>query len=188
MRKIVVEKYNPQWRLEFEKAKTFFTKVLGKIPTNIEHVGSTSIFGLSAKPILDIDIIVEDKDISRQVIKKLEEYGYYHVGDYGIEGREVLKYKEDNPFINWMNHHLYICLKGTIAVRNHLLLKRHLSNNLDAVRKYSELKTELAKKFENDIDAYVDGKTKLIISMLEQEGMNKEELNSIEDVNILDSK
>jgi len=139
--------------------------------------------GLWAKPILDIDIVVKNEMDSHQAIVLLERVGYLHVGNLGIEGREVLKYDEDNPLITWMEHHLYVCIEGNENLRNHLLLKRHLENNLQAVKAYSELKRYLAEKFPDDIDAYVDGKTELITSILEAEGMDLDELERIEAIN-----
>ena len=78
MQKINVEKYNPQWQVEFERAKLFYEKLLVGIDKRIEYVGSTSVIGLWAKPVLDIDIIVKNSDDSLQVITKLSSVGYKH--------------------------------------------------------------------------------------------------------------
>lgn len=99
MRTIIVEKYNPDWKNEFEKAKKAYSDLLNDIDVEILHVGSTSVEGLWAKPILDIDIVVKDTRTSQKVIDILESVGYKHVGNLGIEGREVMKYEEDTSFI-----------------------------------------------------------------------------------------
>ena len=183
MRKIEVVPYNPKWREEFKKAKKFYKGLLKNLDIQVEHVGSTSIEGLYAKPILDIDIIVKDEETKETVISKLESTGYKHLGTMGVDGRNAFSYSKDHPNITWMAHHLYVCMAESINLKNHLLLKRYLKNNKKAVQKYSQLKLELAQKFPNDIDGYIDGKTDLINSFLEKEGMALESLEAIERIN-----
>ena len=149
----------------------------------IEHVGSTSVEGMWAKPILDIDIIVINNRDSKQVIERLISVGYSHIGNLGVEGREALKYKKDNKHITWMDHNLYVCIDECENLRNHLLLRKHLRNNVKAIEVYSKIKRELAEKYPHDIDAYVDGKTIIITEFLKNEGMGIDELNRIETIN-----
>ena len=78
MRKIEVVPYNPKWRKEFKKAEKFYNQLLEGLDISIKHVGSTSIVGLYAKPILDIDIIVKDENTKLSVIEKLKSIGYNH--------------------------------------------------------------------------------------------------------------
>lgn len=183
MRKIIVEPYNPKWKEEFNKAKSFYEKLLENVNAKIEHVGSTSIEGLSAKPILDIDIIVQNEEDSKKVIELLESVGYNHIGNLGVEGREMLKYNPNNPRINWMEHHLYVCMKGSENLINHLLLREHLRNNKEPVKLYGDLKRELAERYPNDIDSYIEGKTEFITAILKSKGMNLEELERIKNIN-----
>lgn len=184
MRKIIVESYNPKWKEEFNKAKAFYEKLLEDVNIKIEHVGSTSIEGLSAKPILDIDIIVQNEEDCKKVIKLLESMGYKHIGNLGVEGREMLKYNPNNPKINWMEHHLYVCMQGSENLINHLLLREHLRNNKESVKLYGKLKMELAYQYPYDIDLYIEGKTKFITTILKSEGMNLEELERIKKINM----
>lgn len=183
MKKIVVEKYNSEWKNEFEKAKTFYKELLSDIEVSVEHVGSTSVEGLWAKPILDIDIVVNDNIDSLFAIERLKNVGYLHMGNLGIEGREAFNYEENNPNIKWMEHHLYVCIKGCENLENHLLLRKHLRDNKKAVEAYSAIKLELAKKYPHDMDSYVDGKTDLITGFLKAEGMNIDEINRIASIN-----
>lgn len=182
-RKIVVEKYNENWPIEFEKLKKKFEKALNELDYRIEHVGSTSVPGLAAKPILDIDIIVKNKETMERVIERIESIGYKHQGDWGVPGREVFKYKEGFDVEDEMEHHLYACIDGIDSLKNHLNLKKYLSSNPEAVKEYGELKKKLAKKYPEDIDSYVDGKTDLIVSFLAKMGMNEDSLTEISDVN-----
>lgn len=183
MRKIIVESYNPKWREEFEKAKIFYEKILKEVNVKIEHVGSTSVEDLSAKPILDIDIIVQNTGDCKRVIQLLKEVGYEHIGDLGVKGREAFKYDPSNPMINWMAHHLYVCIEGSENLKNHLLLRNHLRNNKEAAELYGRLKQELAKRYPNDISSYIEGKAELITSILKSEGMTLEELERIDEIN-----
>ncbi|MDP8314815.1 MAG: GrpB family protein [Candidatus Celaenobacter antarcticus] len=183
MNKIIVESYNPKWKKEFEKACKFYQKLLKNINVKIEHVGSTSVEGMWAKPILDIDIIVINNSDSKQVIERLISIGYNHVGNLGVEGREALKYTKGNKYINWMDHNLYVCIDGCENLRNHLLLRKHLRNNEKAIKSYSKIKRELAEKYSNDIDSYIDEKTNIITEFLKNEGMDIDELNRIETIN-----
>lgn len=183
MYRIIVEDYNPEWKTEFEKARSFYSSILSDVEHSIEHVGSTSVPGLWAKPILDIDIVVKDSNISNSVIKKLEEAGYQHIGDLGVSGRESMKPKPDNQNIKWMRHNLYVCLENTDNLKNHFLIREHLRNNPESVRQYSELKRKLAEKFPDDINSYIDGKTDFLLEILKIEGMNSESLKKIEAIN-----
>ena len=84
-----VEPYNPNWKSAFECLKQFIGTALSDLALDIDiqHIGSTSIPGLFSKPILDIDIIIENKDLLPTIIFMLEKIGYKHKGDQGIPGR-----------------------------------------------------------------------------------------------------
>ena len=183
MRTIEVLAYDPKWKDEFDKAQAFYSKLLDKFDVEIEHVGSTSVEGLCAKAILDIDIIVPNEEESQKVIQALGEVGYEHLGDRGIPGREAFRYESSNPHITWMEHHLYVCLAGCDSVRNHFLLRAYLRENPEAAAAYGNLKTELAEKYSQDIDAYVEAKTTLITAFLAEAGMSEESLSRITEEN-----
>ena len=105
-KKVIVVPYNDQWPIKFEKIKTEVFATLGKLAVSIEHVRSTSVEGLWAKPIIDIDVIISDNEFLPQVIDKLENIGYQYEGNLGIEGREAFRYDNKPGF---MLHHLYAC-------------------------------------------------------------------------------
>lgn len=181
---IVIEPYNLQWAVNFYALKEVYAENLNNIECDIQHVGSTSVPGLSAKPILDIDIVVRDTETSKQVIGVLESIGYIHVGDLGIPQREALKRSNEGvPYTNtnkqWQKHNLYVCIAGCTSVQNHLQLRDYLLSNYDAVIQYSELKKQLAAQYPNDMDSYVEGKTAFITSILQKTGFSKAELENI---------
>ena len=103
---VIVEDYNPEWKNEFERIKEELLIVLSGKINSIEHVGSTSVEGVAAKPIIDIDVVIEKN--FEEVKKALESIGYIYEGNLGIYGREAFAY-ENKPHL--MVHHLYVCNK-----------------------------------------------------------------------------
>ncbi len=188
--RIIVLDYDPLWKEQFEELKALLTDYIDIDSIEIEHVGSTSIVGLKAKPIIDLDIIVNEVRLLTIVIKKLNEIGYAHIGDLGVTGREAFK-KFDNKTPNtgsnrvWFEHHLYVCQKGSIGLQNHLNFRDYLRAHPEKVKAYGKLKEVLAKKYPYDIDAYIDGKTDFIIDVLNKTGMKEEDKEQIESENRL---
>lgn len=191
MKKVTVVPYDPAWPKLFEALKTVYSKQLAGEEFEIEHVGSTSVPNLPAKPILDIDIIIEDIDGRKnRIIQKLIDLGYYHAGDLGIPGREALKYKEssipnDGSGRTWPKHHLYLCMKGSLALKNHLDFRNYLRLHPEKAAAYGKLKQGLAQQFTYDIDSYIDGKTDFIVEVLRKLGMSEQDYNLIVDRNKL---
>lgn len=175
--------YNPQWENQFLELESLYLKALGNKILKVEHVGSTSIPGLKSKPIIDIDIVIKDSDIlEKVVIKEIENLGYEHLGDLGISGREAFKLNEATREI-YPKHNLYVCRKGSIGLKNHLLFRDYLIDNPEKVEEYGNLKLELARNFPNDIDTYCSGKTEFITKILISNGMNKNDAKLIRDEN-----
>jgi len=188
LRTIIVEDYNPQWTWDFLALKAVYEKKLIDIDCQIIHVGSTSVEGLAAKPIIDVDIVVKTPEDIKKCIQLLEQLGYIHAGQRGIEGREsfdrtdeCVPYNGENK--KWRDHHLYVCMEGINALENHLKLKAFLQSRPEAVRAYSDLKKELAKKYAHDIDSYIAEKTDLIVGFLQQAGMDEDVLKGIKNQN-----
>ena len=182
---ILIKKYDPNWKTEFERLEKVLLQNISTEISRIEHVGSTSIENLYAKPIIDIDIVIEDNDLLLQkVISELATLEYSHLGNLGISGREAFKRLNSKTPNNkskniWHNHNLYLCKEGSIGLLNHLNFRNHLRNDSNAVIRYGNLKKELAQKFPYNIDAYIDGKTSFIIEILERCGMNKNSTKTI---------
>lgn len=168
--KIKIERHNPEWEKTFRCLSSIYQKKLGSLILSIEHVGSTSVKGLSAKPIIDIDIVIQNNHLLPPVIKGLEELGYYHEGDLGIKNREAFartnqNVPKDNEGTIWMAHHLYVCLQNSEELKRHLIFRDYLRQNLDAAHAYESLKKELARST-NDRESYTRGKGDFIESIL----------------------
>ena len=183
MRTIVVVPYNPNWKNEFERIKSELMSVLAGGVISIEHVGSTSVPGLHAKPIIDIDIVIDCENF-KNVKTQLAKIGYFHEGNLGVDGREAFKYKErlvdgaDDHLRQYqdkshlMEHHLYVCDKNADELKRHLTLRDFLRNNDEYCRKYSEIKIEMAKKHPHDIDSYILGKEPVVLEIYEKCGLD----------------
>lgn len=185
MKKIKIEDYNPKWAHAFNELKKALQEHVSKTLV-IEHVGSTSVPGLAAKPIIDIDIIVKSKKDVTKLIDSLEALGYIYKGDMGIEGREVfLRSINDVPLLKehhskWFAHHLYVCIEGSLPLRNHLALREYLMAHEEAVIEYGELKKALAHKYPHDMDKYIEEKTPFITRILKSEGFSEEDIKQVE--------
>lgn len=173
---IIVEDYKYEWKNHFEDIRDFLLESL-PVGTRIEHVGSTSVEGLAAKPIIDICIICTN-DKKTSMITVLEKIGYTHRGNLGIEGREAFK---PNDFIQntLPKHHLYLGDPDAPSIRNFLLLREFLKGNKSYLEKYSILKKKNAKLYPNDIDLYIEKKSPLIAEILTKAGMDEIDVKAI---------
>lgn len=165
--------YNPEWPRFFSELSTIIIDKLGNLALAIEHIDSTSVPGLAAKPIIDLDVVIASNELLLKVVCLLQELGYEHEGDKGIFGREAFAREASNVPRNgtsriWINHHLYVCPQNSIALVRHLAFRDYLRNNPDQVLVYGELKRQLAQRFRYDIDSYCDAKTLFVEGILQQ--------------------
>ncbi len=186
--KISIEDYSPEWATVFNRLKSIYQSTLGEFVADIQHVGSTSVVGLAAKPILDIDLIVTNKSNFHLIVEKLEQLGYEHQGDWGITGRDVFKRKSaqtpiDKSGSEWIKHNLYVCVAGSVSLRNHLALRDFLRQNPDTAQAYAQLKRQLAATHAEQRELYTAGKTEFIVSILERLNFEPSELAAISSEN-----
>lgn len=179
---ITVVEHNPDWPRQFEEIRAVLAEAIGETALAIEHVGSTAVPGLDAKPVIDIDIVVEGEQGVDEAIRKLAAIGYRHRGDLGIEGREAFDTPQQAP-----RHHLYVCQSGSPALRNHLAIRDALRADTDLAAEYGELKKSLALS-SDDIDGYIEGKTDFLLRILERCDFSAAEIGSIQQANRRDNK
>ncbi len=178
MKRIVVVDYDPAWPGDFEQVRSRVWPAVADVAVAVEHVGSTSVPGLAAKPIVDISVVVPGPADVPTVIERLATLGYRHCGNLGVEGREAFASPSALPL-----HHLYACPSNSLALANHLAVRNYLRAHPDAAREYGELKKQLAQRFLDDIDGYTDGKTDAILKMLRVAGFQQDSLETIERIN-----
>ena len=153
---VVVLPYDPKWKTDFEEIRRELVKAIGDLILCVEHVGSTSVEGLSAKPIIDIDVVISDYSVFDKVVSRLRTIGYIHKGNLGIKDREAFKYS-DKPHLQ--THHLYVCPQNSRELLRHITFRDFLRSNPDAVKRYSEVKENAAKLFP---DKYIEYKSPCI--------------------------
>lgn len=152
---VIVLPYDEQWKQDFQNIRDEISDALGELALAIEHVGSTSVHGLSAKPIIDIDVVIEDSSVLNLVITELEKIGYRYEGNLGIVGREAFKYDGKEHL---RKHHLYVCPKDSAELKRHIAFRDYLRSHPQAVLEYSRIKEEGAKLYPYDIDKYIEHK------------------------------
>ncbi len=177
MSQVVVVDYDPKWPELFQALTAPLRKVFAQVAVSIEHVGSTAVPGLAAKPVIDIDVVVLEHDVS-EAIARLGSLGYRHLGERGIPQREAFRRPPSSAV-----HHLYVCPLASAALANHLAVRDHLRSHPEEARAYGELKKQLAIDFAEDVDGYVEAKTEFLLRILRQRGFTDALLHQIEGVN-----
>ena len=158
-KRVVVQAYDGAWEQDFRAIEAELREALGDLALAIEHVGSTSVRGLSAKPIIDIDVVIRDAAALETVIARLGEIGYQHEGDLGVAGREAFRY---DGKAHLRRHHLYVCPRDSAELRRHLAFRDYLRRHPEAVRAYSRIKEEGAALYPDDIEKYIAHKSPFI--------------------------
>lgn len=177
---IEVVDYDPRWPHQFAQVAAALADVLqtrGVPVCGIEHVGSTSVPGLAAKPVLDIDIVV-DRPHTAGAIEALETVGYRYLGTLGVVDRHALR-ESDPPRRN-----VYVVVDGSLSLRNHRVVRDVLRSDESLRSEYAEVKRSLAARFTVDeIDHYVEGKSPVLQRILAAGGVPEHERSDIEATN-----
>jgi GrpB-like predicted nucleotidyltransferase (UPF0157 family) len=165
MRKVEVKPYNEQWSSIFEEEANILHKIFGSEIIDIQHIGSTSVNGLKAKPIIDIMLVVSDINRIDEFNTPMVSIGYEPKGENGIPQRRYFQKGGDNR-----THHVHIFQLGNFEIDRHLAFRDYLQAHPDIAKKYGDLKEDLSKRFPCDIESYIKGKEQLILE-IEQKAM-----------------
>ena len=158
-KRVVVASYDAAWEERFREIREELEAALGDIALRIEHVGSTAVPGLPAKPILDIDVVIRDYGVFDAAVSALKEIGYEHRGDLGITGREAFRYDGKEHL---MKHHLYVCPEDSPELRRHLAFRDYLRTHPEAAKEYGRVKMEGAALYPDDVEKYIAHKAPFI--------------------------
>ncbi|MFF2807125.1 GrpB family protein [Streptomyces sp. NPDC058000] len=158
---VQIVEYDPRWPMIFGRLAAVIRDGLGPLVLRIEHVGSTAVPGLPAKPIVDMDAVIPVGAAPAEAIAALRPLGYTHEGDLGIAGREAFTSPEGAPA-----HHLYVCAADSPELARHLAFRDFLRAHPESARRYGELKWELAARHRDDRSAYTVGKSVFIENAL----------------------
>jgi GrpB-like predicted nucleotidyltransferase (UPF0157 family) len=158
---VLICDYDPTWPDAFSKLASRVKVALGTLVVAVEHIGSTAVPGLAAKPIIDLDGVLTSSADLPEAIRLLAGIGYVHEGDLGIAGRGTFRSPPDEP-----RHHLYMLAVGAHELRRHLAFRDALRADIGLRNEYAALKRSLAKAYKGDRSAYTEGKSAFITSIV----------------------
>lgn len=155
---MLIHEYRESWVTDFNAISKILIEALINLQVSIEHIGSTSIPDSAAKPIIDIDIIIDKNTAFDEIKLRLESIGYYHNGDQGICNREVFKRNKtaNHQVLDFIAHHLYVCPTDSEELQRHILFRDYLRANADARIEYGNLKYEIAADANQDKKKYAE--------------------------------
>ena len=162
---IVIVDYDPRWPLRFEAARTAITRAVGGLLVSIEHVGSTAVPGLAAKPIIDIMPGIRRFEDGYECVAPLEALGYEYRGEYGFPGRYYFVKDDDE---GKREQQLHMLVAGSDPWTRHILFRDLLRANPHEAEQYARLKRSLAERYRHDREAYAEAKTTFIEGALER--------------------
>lgn len=155
--------YQAEWKKLYEKEAVRLRTVLGEKLLCVEHIGSTAVDGMEAKPLIDMMAAVEDLGEARSLVPGLEEFGYEGRGNGGVEGRIFLA---KGPW-NQRTHHLSLTEPNSDHWQRNLLFRDYLRAHPEIAEEYRKLKQKLARKYPEDRESYTIGKNGFIEQAIE---------------------
>jgi GrpB-like predicted nucleotidyltransferase (UPF0157 family) len=166
---VIIVDYDPHWPQLFEELRAPVVAALGDLVLSVEHVGSTAVPGLAAKPIIDMDVVVPcDSDVPEAILR-LAPLGYIHRGNLGVPGREAFTSPAWKPA-----HHLYVCALDSDELRRHRSFRDYLLSHADDARAYETLKRTAALRFTDDRVAYNEAKSRFVAGVLQRAASSEE--------------
>jgi GrpB-like predicted nucleotidyltransferase (UPF0157 family) len=173
---IVVAEYDPDWPRRFERLRREYSAAMTAADVAvvvIEHVGSTSVPGLAAKPVIDCDIVVTERDVAA-ASSVLADLGFRPLGQLGIPLRWAFKEPDRLAGTN-----TYVVVEGSLALRNHLAVRDILRANPALRQQYAAVKRRVGATAAN-IDEYGRGKNAMVQRILAAAGLTDAERASID--------
>ena len=156
---VLVVPHNPTWSDAFHSEADAIIYALGATALDVQHIGSTAIRHIAAKPIIDMLLFVSDLDELDAKVTSLEAMKYEAMGEFGIAGRRYFR-KDDAQGIR--THHLHAFRSGDPEGVRHIAFRDYMNAHPDCASAYGELKLTLAARHANDAEAYMDGKNAFV--------------------------
>lgn len=151
---VVVTNYNENWKQLFNEESQKIKDIFGDQLIDIHHIGSTSVPGLKAKPIIDIMPVVKDIEKVDSFNEQMTGLGYECMGELGIKGRRYFRKGGDHR-----THQVHVFqVDNKQDINRHLAVRDYLRTHTEEAKQYGNVKENLAKQFPTDIEAYIDGK------------------------------
>jgi GrpB-like predicted nucleotidyltransferase (UPF0157 family) len=162
---LVVNEYNPTWPAKFVEERQRLQAGIGEFVEEIHHIGSTSVAGLAAKPIIDLLVVVPNLSVVPHCILPLECLGYSYQGEGGIAGRHFFR-KPPHGFER--DFHIHLMERSNEQYEFHLLFRDYLQAHSEARQAYAALKKELAARFGSDRTSYTAAKQDFIRLLIQR--------------------
>jgi GrpB-like predicted nucleotidyltransferase (UPF0157 family) len=159
---VTVVDYDPCWPQVFAEESGRVRAALGDSAVAVEHIGSTAVPGLAAKPVIDVLAGLRTLDLTRAQIEAMEALGYEYLGEYGIPGR--LFFHKGRP----RSHHVHAVLLGSDLWQRHLVFRDFLRAHSDEAQRYGNLKRNLAAEVGGDRERYLEGKSAFVYDVQER--------------------
>ncbi|TWH00678.1 GrpB-like predicted nucleotidyltransferase (UPF0157 family) [Nocardioides sp. J9] len=180
--RVTVVPYDPTWPERFEVVRAALVEALADVPhLGIEHVGSTSVPGLAAKPVIDVDVVVAAGHLDA-AIEAMAVAGYEHLGDLGVEGRHAFRASTEDELAA-ITRNVYVCVEGALSLRNHLAVRDTLRADPELRAAYAAVKLQLAGQELADMGDYIEGKSEVLQRVLAASGLTEAERDAILAVN-----
>ncbi|MBN6206807.1 GrpB family protein [Ralstonia pickettii] len=149
--------FNKEWAVLFEEEAEKIKYIFGENLISIDHIGSTSVAGLKAKPIIDIMPVVKNIYLVDQNNEEMQKLGYEPMGEFGIAGRRYFRKGQEKR-----THHVHIFQEGSPDIKRHIAFRDYLRAHPNLRDRYGALKSKLAEQFPFDKESYINGKDALV--------------------------
>ncbi len=159
---IYIAEYNGNWPLAYEQERAILAEAFHPYAEDIQHVGSTSVSGLAAKPIIDILVTIREYPLPDSAIQAVVALGYEHMGEYGIPRRHY--FRKGRP----RSHHVHVLERANPEWEHFVLFRDYLRAHPQAAREYEALKRQLADRYRDERAVYTESKAPLIRQLMEK--------------------
>jgi GrpB-like predicted nucleotidyltransferase (UPF0157 family) len=159
---VTLSPHRKEWHQIFNEEQSRILHAIGEHVAAIEHVGSTAICGIVAKPILDVMVGIPTFEDGEKCVAALDKLGYEYKGQNGVPGRHF--FGKGAP----RTHHLHMVAVDSDFWKHHLLFRDYLISNRQVAEEYNNLKIELAARFPRDREAYTNGKESFVKRVLRE--------------------
>lgn len=165
-REMILLPYDTEWINRFKNIKKELSAIFGDLAADIQHFGSTAVIGMSAKPIIDVMVIVTDIQKVDNLNSEMQRAGYVSKGENGISGRRYFQ----KFHIDAVNHtqHIHCYEKNNQAAINELMFRDYLNINKEAFTAYLNVKMEASKKYRYSPQEYTEFKTNCVNEIMKQ--------------------
>jgi len=164
-RPVRIEDYGPQRPILYEEEKCHILEIIGDMIVRIEHIRSTSVPNLGAKPIIDIMVAVNRLSDAEKCIKPLQRIGYKYQPEHETSIPERRFFHKGNP-PKEQHYHLHMVERTSDFWKRHLLFRDYLRTHPKAAQEYYDLKKRLAIEYDTDREGYTEAKTSFIESIV----------------------